>query len=560
MTTVTLDQLVVSPKNMRKFNPDSGDDLVESIREFGIIQPLTVICKGDKYEVIAGARRLAALRKLQYAEPIPVHAIQQDQHGDALWMSLIENFNRRAPHDWELWEAVKRLSNAAAYTPAMLAKIMNQPVDAVKRAERLGKLHPDIFDALKNGYIDNSQAKAYAAVADKETQRKVFENPDIKWPADIKKAYGFSHYHLIPALKYVGKQAYKDAGGCVDEDLFSESVRISDEDLLFEMKAAKQAEHDAKLAKRYGIQALSVAPDMSEYRPLYQVWASVPDELTERYDKLVDAFYDHENGIDIIPEDNLIAMREEREAIEDEMTLNVPFNELSEVFIHHGGYYGKLETLDGPDPTEDKDDPLKLTATANSALALMRTERRADLMEKSSTAQGFDKLLFAFARSLHATMEGANKIDIANPQLVTATEWMVELDDQKAWAMFMKEKAKDLTDLSERLVAAMIFSGCDNKFLDEPLSDDVMGWKSTEEFWALFRKKEQLLARIEEFSPHMALALANSTSKRIRELAHQACSTPEAVQPTLLPEADWDAAVAWIPQELRFDKGPDDDG
>ena len=560
MTTVTLDQLAVSQKNMRKFNPDSGDDLIESIREFGIIQPLTVACKGDKYEVIAGARRLAALRALKYAEPIPVHVIENNQHGDALWMSVIENFNRRAPYDWELWEAVKRLSNAAVYTPAMLAKILNQPVDAIKRAERLGKLHPDIFDALKNGHINGNQAKAYAAVADKKTQLKVFENPDIKWPSDIKKAYGFSHYHLVPALKYVGKQAYQNAGGCVDEDLFSESVRISDEDLLFEMKAAKQAEHDAKLAKRYGIQTLSVAPNMSEYRQLYQVWASVPDKMTERYDELEDAFYDHENGTDVIPEDNLIAMREEHEAIENQMTLNVRSDELSKVFIYHGDYYRKLETLDGPDPTEDKDDPLTLTATANSALALMRTERRADLMEKSSTARGFDKLLFAFARSLHATMEGSNKIDIASPQIVPATEWMVELDDQKAWAMFMQKKRKDLTDLSERLVAGMMHSWSDNKFLDEPLSDDVMGWESSEEFWALFRKKEQLLARIEEFSPHMALALANSTAKRIRELAHRACSTPDTVQSTFLPETDWDAAVAWIPQELRFNKGTQDDG
>jgi len=559
MTTVTLDQLVVSQKNMRKFNPDTCDDLVESIREFGIIQPLTVACKGDKYEVIAGARRLGALRKLQYAKPIPVHVIENDQHGDALWMSLIENFNRRDPHDWELWEAVKRLSNAAAYTPAMLAKILNQPVLAIKRAERLGKLHPDIFNALKNGYINSDQAKAYAAVADKETQRKVFENPDIKWSADIRKAYGFSNYQVPSALKYVGKQAYLNAGGSVEEDLFSQSVRISDEDLLFEMKAAKQAEHDAKMAKQYGIKALSVAPNMSEYRPFYQVWASVPDELTERYNELEDAFRDHENGTDVIPEDNLIAMREELESIEGQATLNVASNKLSEIFIHQGDYYRKLETLDGPDPTEDKDDPLKLTATANSALALMRTERRADLMEKSSTAQGFDKLLFAFARSLHAAMEGANKIDIASQQLVPATEWMVEPDDQIAWAMFMKEKAKDLTNLSERLVAGMMHSWCDNKFLDEPLCDDVMGWESTEEFWGLFRKKEQLLARIEEFSPHMALALANSTAKTIRKFAHEACSIPQTVASTFLPEADWDAAISWIPQELRFDKRTDDE-
>lgn len=558
MTTVTLDQLVVSRKNMRKFNPDSGDDLVESIRVFGIIQPLTVACKGDKYEVIAGARRLAALRALKYAEPIPVHVIENDQHGDALWMSVIENFNRRAPHDWELWEAVKRLSNAAVYTPAMLAKILNQPVDAIKRAERLGKLHPDIFNALKNGDIGDHEAKAYAAVSNTKLQCEVFENPNIKWASDIRKAYGFGTYSVIDALKYVGKQAYQDAGGTVVEDLFSTSVSVSDEQLLFQMKSTKQGENDERLAKQYGIEALLAEPGESWVR-YYNIWSVIPEDLTERYDELEDAFRDHKNGTDVIPADNLIAMREEFESIESQMTLNVLDEKLDQIGIYHGDYYRKLETLDGPDPTKDEDDQLKLTATANSALALMRTERRADLMEKSSTAQGFDKLLFAFARSLHAAMEGANKIDIASQQLVPATEWMVEPDDQIAWAMFMKEKAKDLTNLSERLVAGMMHSWCDNKFLDEPLCDDVMGWESTEEFWGLFRKKEQLLARIEEFSPHMALALANSTAKTIRKFAHEACSIPQTVASTFLPEADWDAAISWIPQELRFDKRTDDE-
>jgi len=106
---VTLDQVVPSPLQPRKrFNDEHLNELVESIREHGVIQPLIVRPVNGKYELIAGERRWRASTLLKLSE-VPV-ILREASDQDVLEMALIENLQREDLDPLEEAEAYSRLS------------------------------------------------------------------------------------------------------------------------------------------------------------------------------------------------------------------------------------------------------------------------------------------------------------------------------------------------------------------------------------------------------------------------------------------------------------------
>jgi ParB/RepB/Spo0J family partition protein len=122
---VRLDDIVVGPRNPRQ-SLDDIDELAASIREYGLLQPVVVRRKGRKYELVAGHRRLAALRSIDWAE---VPAVVRDENAErAYLLTLIENLQRDDLSPREESDALAELVRTRNWSTRQVA-------DAVKRSQ-----------------------------------------------------------------------------------------------------------------------------------------------------------------------------------------------------------------------------------------------------------------------------------------------------------------------------------------------------------------------------------------------------------------------------------------
>ncbi|RLE62350.1 MAG: hypothetical protein DRN53_04165 [Thermoprotei archaeon] len=125
---VPIEKLIISPYNVREDPERNIEVLVESIREVGLLQPLTVRKSKkypDKYEVIIGARRLTALRRLkkrgEWGDTVPVIIKDLDDF-EALLLSLHENIKQRTLTETEKARAVKRLREEFGLSEGEIAR------------------------------------------------------------------------------------------------------------------------------------------------------------------------------------------------------------------------------------------------------------------------------------------------------------------------------------------------------------------------------------------------------------------------------------------------------
>lgn len=257
-TTVPLNKLLLSPRNVRKTNADEDiDSLADSIRSKGLLQNLVVSeAPGGKgfYEVDAGGRRLNALERLARAKhiprnhPVPVIVVPRD---DATEASLAENLQKIAMNPADEVEAFAAILERYADPDrpgggivdradqvANLARRFGRDVRYVEQRLRLAALAPEILDALREGRITLDAARAYAAVADQKLQMKVFTGQEKAIgaerhrPAAIRAAYAGKVYRRGDRIvRFVGLESYLKAGGRCDVDLF---MGVEDEELLLD--------------------------------------------------------------------------------------------------------------------------------------------------------------------------------------------------------------------------------------------------------------------------------------------------------------------------------------
>jgi len=161
---VTLDQIVPSPLQPRKeFQPEMLTELMESIREHGIIQPLIVRRVNGKLELIAGERRFRASRELGLKE-VPV-IVREASDKDVLEMALIENLQRADLDLIEEAEGYRDLMQAAALTQEEVARRVGKARATVANALRLLDLSSAIKSALSAGTLSAGHAKVLLGVA-----------------------------------------------------------------------------------------------------------------------------------------------------------------------------------------------------------------------------------------------------------------------------------------------------------------------------------------------------------------------------------------------------------
>ena len=174
MQNVHPDQIQANPFQPREeFEQEGMDELVKSIKEKGILQPILVRRKGDAFELIAGERRWRASKLLNLNE-IPI-IIKDVEDQDSLEISLIENIQRRDFNAIEEAKAYSYLLEKFNLTQEEVADILGKARATISNALRLLKLPLEIQDEIKKGRISFAHGRTLLEIDDPLDQRKLAE-------------------------------------------------------------------------------------------------------------------------------------------------------------------------------------------------------------------------------------------------------------------------------------------------------------------------------------------------------------------------------------------------
>ena len=161
----------------KQFDADALQELAESIKQFGVLQPLLVQKKEDYYEIIAGERRWRA-SKLAGLKEVPV-IVKEFTEQEAVEISLIENIQREDSNPIEEAMAYKRLMEEFHLKQDAIAERVSKSRTAVTNSMRLLKLDDRVQQMLIDEMISTGHARALLALESKDAQAeaavKVFD-------------------------------------------------------------------------------------------------------------------------------------------------------------------------------------------------------------------------------------------------------------------------------------------------------------------------------------------------------------------------------------------------
>jgi ParB family chromosome partitioning protein len=171
---VSLASIVPSPLQPRKdFAPDALQELVDSIRQHGIIQPLIVRQAGARLELIAGERRWRAAQELGLPH-VPI-IIRGASDLEVLELSLIENLQRSDLNAIEEAQGYARLAGEFGMRQEEIAQKVGRSRASVANAMRLLDLHPQIQTWLTQNLLSVGHAKVLLALKSADDQLSVAE-------------------------------------------------------------------------------------------------------------------------------------------------------------------------------------------------------------------------------------------------------------------------------------------------------------------------------------------------------------------------------------------------
>jgi ParB family chromosome partitioning protein len=231
----------ISPLNPR-LDEDDVSQLAATIKAAGLQYPLLVIPRPDvagEYEVIDGGRRWRALKSfLGESEEVPVEIHDGDEHS-ARRATLALSITPRALHPVAEFEAFAKLVDAG-FDVAAIAKDFALTERHVKQRLALGSLAPCVREAWRKGEISRDSAEAFT-IGPIEAQEALFNSwagtvyaMRLRQPYEIRKGLrGDAMEADSSVARYLTAdparlEAYRAAGGRIDEDLFSEEVGLRD--------------------------------------------------------------------------------------------------------------------------------------------------------------------------------------------------------------------------------------------------------------------------------------------------------------------------------------------
>ena len=184
-----LDLIHRNPHQPRKnFDDRALYELSESIKQYGVIQPITVRCiSGYSYELVAGERRLRAAR-LAGISKIPALIVNMDDKDSAV-IAVIENLQREDLNFVEEAESFVKLMHEFGFTQEALAKRIGKSQSSVANKIRVLKLPPRVLRELIDNNLTERHGRALLALPGEELQMAVLEKI-IKENLTVKKTEG----------------------------------------------------------------------------------------------------------------------------------------------------------------------------------------------------------------------------------------------------------------------------------------------------------------------------------------------------------------------------------
>ncbi len=170
IAAVDIDQIEGNPYQPRaEFDPVALDELMRSIQEKGVIQPITVRRTAHGYQLISGERRVRAARQAGLRQ-IPAYIIRVRSDEEMLELALIENLQREHLNPIEIAISYKRLIDECDYTQEEVARKTAKDRTTVTNFLRLLKLPEQIQKAVRKGEVSSGHARALLAIEDPAIQ------------------------------------------------------------------------------------------------------------------------------------------------------------------------------------------------------------------------------------------------------------------------------------------------------------------------------------------------------------------------------------------------------
>ena len=167
---LSTEDIVPNPVQPRKLFDDEGlEELSRSIKDYGILNPLSVRLRGSRYELVAGERRLRAARLAGLRE-VPCILLDVNME-DASLIALVENLQRRDLDFIEEANGINQLIRMFGMSQEEAARRIGKSQSAVANKLRLLRLPPDVLEALRHNGLTQRHGRALLRPPDGERQR-----------------------------------------------------------------------------------------------------------------------------------------------------------------------------------------------------------------------------------------------------------------------------------------------------------------------------------------------------------------------------------------------------
>ena len=183
---ISIDDIYANANQPRTyFDKKALNDLAESIKSLGIIQPITLRKDGEKFEIISGERRFRA-SKIAGLETIPAYIrLVNDQ--ELLEMALVENIQREDLDPIEVALTYQRLLDEVGMTQENLSQRVGKERSTITNSVRLLKLSPDIQKGVRSGQISAGHGRAIMGL-DSEEKRQILFDRIVKEQLNVRQA------------------------------------------------------------------------------------------------------------------------------------------------------------------------------------------------------------------------------------------------------------------------------------------------------------------------------------------------------------------------------------
>lgn len=314
MLPIKVEDLVPSPYNVRRHSAGQVEELAALIASQGLLQNLIVteqvVGRGRRREirfgVVAGERRRRALVLLQQRQQLPAgHEVLCElvSAERAAEISLAENSGREAMHPADEFEAFQALVRQGRGIEDVAARFGVSPL-VVQRRLKLAALSLKLLTLYREDGINLDELMALCLSSDHAAQEQAWFEAQAweRTPAALRKRLteGEVLAHQSALARYVGIEAYEDAGGVVRRDLFETDnpCWLCDPDLLRRLAAEKldgdvlpvrgRAGPGSRLAsswmRRHGVRSRAASRDFARRRPTRSArslnWSSDPPSWT----------------------------------------------------------------------------------------------------------------------------------------------------------------------------------------------------------------------------------------------------------------------------------------